>query len=268
MELNLKTQPNKLISLFKKKYLAITILLLLTSITIQAKGLKILYIGDSITDGNWGGGGGKPSSERNTSDMNHIYGHGFMYICAAHYMGKYPEKEYEFFNRGISGNTLDDLEKRWEKDVIDINPDILSILIGINDVNIYLRKKDRGTFDFNAWEEKYRKLINEVKSNNPNIKIILASPFVVPTGKMKENKDFDKCSKMIDRCISIVEKIARDYHAIYLPYQSMFNELLNTTPTTQSRYWIWDGVHPTAAGHQRMAEVWIEQANKYKLLFP
>ena len=108
---------------------------MLISATLQAGGLKILFIGDSITDGNWGSGDGKPSSERTLWDMNHIYGHGFMYLCASHYLGEYPQYEYEFFNRGISGNSLYDLEKRWQEDVLDINPDVLSILVGINDIN-------------------------------------------------------------------------------------------------------------------------------------
>ncbi|MCC8153957.1 MAG: hypothetical protein LIP01_06940 [Tannerellaceae bacterium] len=81
----------------------------------QPKTLRILYIGDSITDGNWGGGN-NPSEERNHWDWNHLYGSGYVYLCVAHFMGYYPENEYIFFNRGISGNTVEDMEKRWQKD--------------------------------------------------------------------------------------------------------------------------------------------------------
>ena len=59
-----------------------------------------------------------------------------MFLCAAHYQAEYPERNYEFFNRGISGNTLTDLEKRWNTDVLALHPDVLSVLIGTNDVDV------------------------------------------------------------------------------------------------------------------------------------
>ena len=245
-----------------------SLILMLISATLQAGGLKILFIGDSITDGNWGSGDGKPSSERTLWDMNHIYGHGFMYLCASHYLGEYPQYEYEFFNRGISGNSLYDLENRWQEDVLDINPDVLSILVGINDINRYLHGDRTSPFDFDAWDKKYRELLDRARQENPNLKIVLASPFVAPTGNMSENKDFRKYDKIVERCSAIVEEIARDYKAVYLPYRQMFNDLLQRDPTSQNTYWIWDGVHPTAAGHQRMADLWIRQVDRERILRP
>lgn len=251
----------------KVRNMIIIIVCLITSCYLQAQGLKILYIGDSITDGNWGGGNAAPSSKRNLSDMNHIHGHGFMYLCAAYYMGKFPDQEFQFFNRGISGNTLNDLEKRWQMDVLDIKPDVLSILVGINDVNKYLREKDPADFDFKGWEEKYRKLLDKSLSENPKLKIVLASPFVFRIGRMKKNSQYDDCEQMVLKLVSIVQKIALDYNAIYLPYQNMFDHLMKKYSTLDGSYWIWDGVHPTTAGHQRMAEMWIEKSNECKLLF-
>ena len=117
-----------------KRKLSFVAMLCTAFIYMQAQ-TKVLFIGDSITDGNWGNSCGMPTSsdERSQWDMNHIYGSGYMYLCATHYQGNYPEREYEFFNRGISGNTLADLQARWQKDVLDINPDVLSILIGTKD---------------------------------------------------------------------------------------------------------------------------------------
>ena len=114
-----------------KRIITFAIGILFIALSTVAGGQRVLFIGDSITDGNWGNscGTAKPSSERTLWDMNHIYGSGYMYLCATYYQGNYPEKEYEFFNRGISGNTLEDLEKRWEADVIDMKPDVLSVLI-------------------------------------------------------------------------------------------------------------------------------------------
>ena len=68
------------------------------SLLLHASGPRVLFIGDSITDGNWGHACGmpKPTAERSLWDMNHIYGSGYMYLCASHYQGDFPEKEYAF----------------------------------------------------------------------------------------------------------------------------------------------------------------------------
>ncbi len=230
-------------------------------------GKKILFIGDSITDGAWGNSGGrsKPSAERSLSDMNHIYGHGFMFLCAAHYQSKYPSKEFCFYNRGISGNTLADLEQRWQADAIDINPDVLSILIGTNDIDAFMQKGE-GPFDFVSWEQRYRKLLNASLETNPDIKIVLCAPFVANTGKMKNKPDYDKRAELIRECDAVVKRIATDYKAVYLPFDLLFEKLMRKTPETQSTYWIWDGIHPTAAGHQRMADMWIKAVDRNGLL--
>ena len=250
-----------------KNKLSLLLAFLLLFASLQAEGLRVLYIGDSITDGNWGGGGARPSSQRNLTDMNQIYGHGFMFLCAAHYMSRYPEREYQFFNRGISGHTLDDLEKRWEEDVLALRPDVLSVLVGINDVGRYFRdEKKVQPFDFVAWEKKYRRLLDEVRRQNLELKIVLASPFLLPVGRMAEQTDYAERKQLVDRLIGIVERIAADYDAIYLPYQAMFDQLMEKHPTSQDTYWIWDGVHPTVAGHQRMADMWIKQVDKRNYL--
>lgn len=229
----------------------------------QAGGLRVLFIGDSITDGNWGNACGmaKPTSERSLWDMNHIYGSGYMYLCASHYQGSYPEEEYEFFNRGISGNTLRDLEKRWEEDAIEMKPDVLSVLVGTNDIHYYLQGDRNTPFDFAAWEECYRSLLDRSLQANPKLKIVLGTPFVARVGNMRESEDFSLRDSLVRRCAAIVEKVAKEYRAVYLPYNAMFDEILKTTPTSKDTYWIWDGIHPTPAGHKRMADMWIERVN-------
>lgn len=245
---------------------AVLLITLFISITLQAAGKRVLFIGDSITDGNWGGGGAKPSSERNQWDMNHIFGSGFMYLCASHYMGEYPEYEFAFFNRGISGNKLYDLANRWDADVLQMKPDVLSVLVGINDINSYMRGDKESPSDFNAWEKKYRELLDNARKENSELKIILGSPFIAPTGKMKDDSNFEKYNEMVHQCITIVEQLAKDYDAIYLPFQEMFDQTLKATPTSQNTYWIWDGIHPTPAGHTRMADMWIQHVDEKKLL--
>ena len=244
----------------------IVVMLLLPAVAVWG-GKKVLFIGDSITDGAWGssGGGAKPSSERTLWDMNHIYGHGYMYLCAAHYQGRYPSREYEFYNRGISGNTLDDLEKRWQTDVLDIQPDVLSVLIGTNDINMFL-KEGVGAFDLKDWERRYRQLLDKALAANPDLRLILCAPFTANTGNMRKSTDYGDREALIQDCADVVKRIAQDYKAVYLPFNRLFAGLIENTPETQSTYWIWDGIHPTAAGHRRMADMWIKAVDKKKLL--
>lgn len=227
---------------------------------------RILFIGDSITDGAWGNSGGssKPSSERNLWDLNHIYGHGYVYLCAAYYQARYPSKDYIFYNRGISGNTLSDLEKRWTEDVIKLQPDILSILIGTNDINVFM-KEDKEDFDFEDWEKRYRQLLDATLKINPCIKLVLCAPFVANTGKMRESTNYQLRERLVENCATIVKKIAEDYKAIYLPFNCLFRDVIQKTPDLQKSYWIWDGIHPTAAGHKLMSDMWIKRVNRYLL---
>lgn len=249
------------------KKLKFIVLLIFFLPSVALAGKKVLFIGDSITDGAWGnsGGGAKPSSERTLWDMNHIYGHGYMYLCAAHYQGKYPSREYEFYNRGISGNTLADLEKRWQKDAIDIKPDVLSVLIGTNDINVFL-KSGGGSFDFEEWRERYCKLLDVSLSMNPHLKLILCAPFVANTGNMRKTTNYKERETLIHECAEVVKQIAKDYNAVYLPFNQLFANLIEMYPDAQDIYWIWDGIHPTAAGHQRMADMWIKYVDRKKWL--
>lgn len=228
-------------------------------------GRKILFIGDSITDGNWGdGGGAKPSAERNHWDQNHLFGSGYMYLCAAHYMGGYPEAGLAFFNRGISGNTLKDIAARWEEDVIALRPDVLSILVGVNDVIGHMRQLREGeasVFDLNEWESLYRSLLDRARVENPDLVIVLGTPFISDPDGLK-GKLYHVRKRTVEECVAIVRRMAVDYGAVYLPYGEMFESLYAEYPEVGASHWLWDGIHPTAAGHERMARLWIEKAGQ------
>lgn len=186
---------------------------------------KILFQGDSITDGARG----------RTPDPNHILGHGYAFILAAKYGAAFPERNLDFINRGISGNTVLDLEKRWQKDTLDLKPDVLSILIGVN---------DEGSVPFDKYEQVYNKLITDAKTANPKIKLVLGEPFVKPTGKIDEG---------IRKRQEIVARLAQKHGAALVRYQQLFDEATKRAPAD---YWIWDKVHPTYRGHQLMADEW------------
>ncbi|MCC8188662.1 MAG: SGNH/GDSL hydrolase family protein [Bacteroides sp.] len=226
-------------------------------------GLRVLYIGDSITDGNWGGGGALPAAQRNHWDQNHLFGSGYMYLCAAYYMGSFPERKYQFYNRGISGHTLADLAARWQEDVMDLSPDILSVLVGVNDVEYAISDPEK-EFDPQEWERLYRELLDRTRTRFPEVKLVLGAPFAAGSVRRENKGEAARYDALIRLCAEITEKIAGDYQAVFLPYHEMYEELYDVLyPSVPVTYWLWDGVHPTAAAHQRMAELWMKKVDKW-----
>lgn len=229
-------------------------LFIFMSTTLNAQ--KVLFVGDSITDGAWGRSAGRALApeERNKTDLNHIYGHSYMMLCAAHYQSLLPYGDTEFLNRAVSGYTLEDLQERFQKDILDNKADIISILIGTNDAGEWLKEHpDDSQFDYKGWELCYTDLIRRAKQDNNNVRVLLGSPFV-------GNNASEQRKKMVATLSAIVKKIAEQEQAVCVPYDSLFRELERMK--IDSDYWIWDGVHPTAAGHQRMAELWIAKVEE------
>lgn len=222
------------------------------------KGVRFLFIGDSITDGGWGRSGGNmmPTEQRNQKDLNHIYGHSYMMLCAARIQSDYPGQEPLFFNRGISGNTLTDLQRRWQSDCLELNPDVVTLLIGTNDVDLHLSGK--APLDMKKWEGDYRQLLDRLIAVKPGVKIVLGTPFVAKVGRIGSADNFPQRKELIAQCAAAVRRIATDYHAILLDYEKLFDSLTVPAPS----YWVWDGIHPTAAGHQKMADLWLHAMSK------
>lgn len=190
-----------------------------------ATGSRILFQGDSITDGNRG---------RNV-DPNHILGHGYVFIIAARHGAAFPERKLDFINRGISGNTVRELEKRWSSDTLELKPDLLSILIGVN---------DQGRVSQEDYERIYDKLIIDAKGANPNLKVVLGEPFWNPSAPRNEDQRQRQ---------EIVRKLAEKHGAAFVPFQRVIDEAAKRAPAD---YWVWDSVHPTYRGHQLMADEW------------
>jgi lysophospholipase L1-like esterase len=212
-------------------------------------GYTFLFQGDSITDGN----------RTRNSDWNHVMGHGYQYIIASKLWYDYPKKNFHFYNRGISGNKVTDLAARWQKDTLDLKPDILSILIGINDTAAFLS----GNKDFTAeqYESGYRELLQQTKQQLPNVQLILCEPFILPVGKVKEK--WEEYSNEVKKRQEVVRRLSAEHHAIFVAFQDAFNKALSKAP---AEYWIWDGIHPMPAGHELMAREWQHTVSK-KLKF-
>src|SRR3982751_6900247 len=125
------------------------------------EGHSFLFQGDSITDGN----------RTRNNDWNHVMGHGYQYIIASKLWYEFPKKGLHFFNRGVSGNKVTDLAARWQQDTLDIRPDVLSILIGINDASVYIEGKT--AFTAAQYEIDYRALLYQTRQELPGVELVL-----------------------------------------------------------------------------------------------
>jgi len=208
----------------------------------RAPGLTVLFQGDSITDGN----------RTRNKDWNHVMGHGYAYTIASKLWYEYPDKDFHFFNRGISGNRITHLADRWQIDTLDLNPDLLSILVGINDSSGFIKGDALCAPDL--FEKDYRSLLNLTKERLPHIRLVLCEPFILQVGKVKDNWDAYKKDVVIRQ--GIVKRLAAEFQAIHIPFQSAFDKALSKAP---AEYWIWDGIHPMPAGHELMSRMWIEK---------
>ncbi|MCC8408308.1 GDSL-type esterase/lipase family protein [Mucilaginibacter sp. UR6-1] len=203
--------------------------------------LNILFQGDSITDGN----------RTRDNDWNHIMGHGYAYLISSRLWFDHPERKFHFFNRGVSGNKVVDLAKRWQTDTLDIKPDVLSILVGVNDVLAMLRGQKGFTAD--NYETDYRSLLKQTTEALPSVKLVIGEPFVLPVGNVQ--KMWDQWHTETSKRAEVAKQLAREFNAVFVPYQQAFNNALKKAPAD---YWIWDGVHPMPAGHELMAREWLK----------
>lgn len=209
----------------------------------------ILFQGDSITDGNRG----------RDDDPNHILGHSYAYIIGGKLGNELADKHLKFYNRGVSGDRISDLYARWNEDAISIQPDIISILIGVNDIWRTMKGEPSGVTD--RFERAYRHVLEETIEVMPQTKLILVEPFILRTGAPAEQ--WEAWEKCITHYQNIVHELAQQFHAVHVPLQDAFNE---ATQRADAAYWLWDGVHPTAAGHDLIAKEWLKVVEKSGLL--
>jgi lysophospholipase L1-like esterase len=188
------------------------------------KGSRMLFLGDSITDKKWG---------RNERDRNHYLGHSYVYLIASRLGVDMPEAQLKFFNRGISGHKVSDLKARWQKDAIDMNPDFLSILIGVNDVS-------RGG-RLEQWESDYRFILDASRKAKSNLALVLLDPFVLRSGRLKNEDAWKKWRGKVDRYGAVVVQLSEDYGAVHVKTQEVFDA---AAKAVSPEHWIWDGVHP------------------------
>lgn len=195
--------------------------------------MRVLFQGDSITD-----------VGRNRDDFKDL-GNGYPNIIAEHYQAAASNPPIEWLNRGISGHRVVDLQERWQEECIDLKPDILSILIGINDV--WRRYDSNDPTSVQAFEAGYRDLLRRFRAVS-KAKIILIEPFLLHVSEERRRWREDLNPKRL-----VVAKLAEEFDALYIPMDGVFEQ---ATKTKAPAYWAADGVHPTQAGHRLIADTW------------
>lgn len=211
----------------------------------DANNVTFLFQGDSITDGN----------RTRNNDWNHVMGHGFAYLISSRLWCDFPSKGFHFFNRGVSGNIVPDLAARWQADTFDLKPDVLSILVGINDLNTLIRGDQNFTSE--KFEQDYRSLLQQTQQQLPGVQFVLCEPFILRVGKVKDK--WEEYTAEIEKRRKIVQQLSIEFNAILVKFQKVFDNALSKAP---AEYWIWDGIHPMPAGHELMAREWIRQVSK------
>lgn len=212
----------------------------------RAAGGVVLFQGDSVTDA----GRSRPAAGPNNASANNAsaLGNGYPLLVASNILRDDPETPWQFFNRGVSGNKVPDLEKRWDADTIALKPDVLSLLIGIND---YWHTKTLGYKGTAAeFETQLGALLARTKSSLPRVRLVVMEPFVLKIGAVNQS-----WFPAFDERRAIVARVAKNAGATFVALQDSFDKAARRAGLV---HWAADGVHPTPAGHALIAERWRE----------
>jgi lysophospholipase L1-like esterase len=205
------------------------------------KDKVILFQGDSITDAG-------RNKEDNGINNQRVLGAGYAMLTAAKLLVDYAPLNLKIYNRGISGNKVYQLAERWDKDCLDLKPDVLSILIGVNDFWHKINGQYNGTPEI--YRNDYTALLERTKKALPTLKLIICEPFAVSGVKAVDEKWFPEFYEYQ----KIAREIADKFGASFIPFQKVYDEAQKKAPGS---YWTGDGVHASLAGAALMSEVWM-----------
>jgi len=216
----------------------------------EAKGKRIslnandtiLFQGDSITDANRDR---KQSLANNTVCM----GSGYALLAGSELLMSNPDKNLKIHNKGVSGDKVYQLAERWDVECIQLKPNVLSILIGVNDY--WAVKKHGYTGTIQTYRDDFKKLLDKTKEALPNVKIIIGEPYAVIGVKEVDESWYPK----FDEFRAAARELATQYDIGFIPYQAVFDKAIKSAP---GGYWTVDGVHPNLAGINLMAHAWLE----------
>jgi lysophospholipase L1-like esterase len=206
-----------------------------------SQGDVVLFQGDSITDAG-------REKKRELPNNSRSFGNGYAYIAASELLRDRPGDNLTLYNRGISGNKVFQLAARWVKDCVDLEPDVLSILIGVNDYWHFRNGKYDGTPEI--YENDYRSLLKNTLQELPETKLVICQPFILANTSAVDDSWLEPFREYQE----IAKKLSGEFNTAWVPFQDVFNQATKYAPET---YWLPDGVHPSMAGAQLMAETWL-----------
>lgn len=196
----------------------------------------VLFQGDSITDAS--------RIRQDPADL----GRGYAMMAAAWFNALHPEMKVNFLNRGISGDRVRNLLDRWQEDCLKLRPDVVSIMIGINDTWRHFDECREFT-PAEAYKRDYREILKQIRDNT-NAKIVLCEPYLLPFTKEQEGEwRID-----LDPKIEAVKELAAEFDAVLVPLDQVFAEAADIRDKS---FWLYDGVHPTPYGHALIAQHWL-----------
>ncbi|MEQ8338158.1 MAG: SGNH/GDSL hydrolase family protein [Cyclobacteriaceae bacterium] len=206
--------------------------------------LSVVFQGDSITDA------GRSKESERANDFNNM-GRGYAMLACAELVGGFPRTSWQLYNRGISGNKVPQLDARWQKDCLDMQPDVVSILIGVNDYWHTFTHDYKGTPS--SYEKDFDALLTRTKNDRPGVKLIIGEPFALKEGSAI--KKIEKWYPEFYEYQKAAKSVSDKHGAAWIPYQKIFDEACDTTSYA---HWSGDGVHPSFAGAHLMAKSWME----------
>jgi lysophospholipase L1-like esterase len=216
----------------------------------EAKGKKIrlnandivLFQGDSITDAN---------RDKKQNLVNHpaCMGSGYALVAGSELLMQNPGNNLQIFNKGVSGDKVYQLAARWDDECLNIKPNVLSILIGVNDH--WAVKKHGYTGTIETYRNDFKQLLERTKKALPDVKLIIGEPFAVKGVKEVDDSWYPK----FDEFRAAARELAGQFDTGFIPYQAVFDKALKLAPGS---YWTIDGVHPNLAGVKLMGHAWLE----------
>lgn len=203
-------------------------------------GDTILFQGDSITDA----GRKREIAEANSAPG---LGEGYVWLTASQLLVDSPSANLKIYNRGISGQKVFELANRWQADCFDLKPNVLSILIGVNDYWHFKKFGYKGTLE--TYEKDYAALVKRTKDALPDVQLVICEPFLLECGSVEA-----EWPEQFAPYRAAARRIAVEAKAIFVPFQTMFDFAVKVAPPAT---WAADGVHPTSSGAALMAHWWL-----------
>ncbi len=237
------------------------------------KNEVILFSGDSITDGNRG----------KSMDCNHIMGHGYQYIVAGRLALDNAENMPKFINKGYSGENAVDLLAKWKEDVLDNKPTLLSILVGANEGGYGYFNNLTPDEAKERYETNLRAILELTRKELGDIRIVLCEPFYCPLDKSDysyrnsphvdgveapftrpdthDPEDSVTYREQVNSKIrAVAPKIAEEYGCIFVP---LYDKIYEQAARSRIEYFVWDGTHPSIAGHMLIAGEWLRVVEEH-----